>query len=105
MTKTSLTALIDSYGTLKARMADLEGEKKAIEKALADLDPGKYEGEKFRLAISESVRETPDDELKDKIKTVVDAFRATLSSQYLVAHTVKTPTRSHRVSARNGDVE
>lgn len=105
MTKTNLTALIDSYGTLKARMADLEGEKKAIEKALADLDPGKYEGEKFRLAISESVRETPDDELKDKIKTVVDAFRATLSSQYLVAHTVKTPTRSHRVSARNGDVE
>jgi hypothetical protein len=104
MTKTNLTNLIDSYGDLKARMANLEIEKKSLEKALADLDPGKYEGEKFRLAISDSIRESHDDVLKAEIKAVTEAFLASKSQQYLTAHTVKTNVRTHRASARNGDV-
>jgi hypothetical protein len=104
MTKTNLTHLIDAYGLLKAKQAELENEERSLKKALGELDPGAYEGEKYRLSISETTRETPDDDLKAKTKEIVDAFRATLSAQYLTAHTVKTPTRTHRVSARNGDV-
>lgn len=105
MTETNLGSLVDAYGLLKAKLAKLEIDKKSLEKSLADLEPGAYEGEKYRLAISDSVRESNDDELKAKTKEIVDAYRATLTRQYICSHTVKTPVRTHRVSARNGDVE
>lgn len=109
MTKTNLTSIIDAYGALMAQRANIEGEKKRMEKALADVPEGAYEGELFRLSISDSVLESNDDELKARTKEVVDAavaaFRATLSTQYITAHTVKKPSRTHRAKARNGDVE
>ena len=63
------------------------------------------EGEKYRLSISDSVLESYDDALKAELKAVADAFLATKSSQYIVAHTVKKPSRRHAAKARNGDVE
>ena len=105
MTKTNLTNLIDGYGANRAKAAEIEIEKKRIEKALADLDPGSYEGELFRLTITDLVIEGDDEDLKAKIKEVVEAYRATLSCQYRTAHTTKKPSRRHAAKARNGDVE
>ena len=105
MTRNNLTVLIDAYGSLMAKRAKLEGEKKDIEKSLADLAPGAYEGDLFRLSISDSVLESYDEVLKIEIKTVTDAFLAGKSDQYIRAHTVKKPSRRHAAKARNGDVE
>ena len=52
----NLTKIIDDLGALKARIADLENQEKALKQALADLGPGAYEGDLFRLSISESER-------------------------------------------------
>ena len=105
MTRSNLTSIIDAYGALMAKRANVEAEKKKLELALADVPAGAYEGELFRLTISDTVLESDDDELKTKIKNVVEAYRATLSDQYVRAHTVKKPSRRHAAKARNGDVE
>jgi hypothetical protein len=108
MTRSNLSALIDAYGELKAKIANLDAEERKLKKALADVPQGEYEGEKFRIALIDKVLESNDDELKAKTKAILDAaeeaFRSTLSTQYITAHTVKKPSRTHRVSARNGDV-
>lgn len=93
MTKTNLTATIDALGALKAEIAKLELQEKALKKALADLAPGAYEGELFRLAISQSTRCTLD----------MDAVREKLSPQFIAAHTRETDVRTLKVSARTGE--
>jgi len=93
MTKTNLSATIDAWGELKAEMAALELREKALKAALADLEPGAYEGEQYRLTISDSIRESLD----------MKAVRAHLSRQFIAAHTRETPTRTHKVVARTGD--
>lgn len=93
-TKTNLTNLIDQFGVLKAQIADLAKQEKALKAALEDLAPGAYEGELFRLAVSESVRCTLD----------MDAVREKLSPQFIAAHTNETNVRTLKVSARNGKV-
>lgn len=95
MTKTNLTSLIDSFGVLKAKMAELAIEEKALKAALAELDPGAYEGELFRLSISVADRDNLD----------MKAVREKLSPQFIAAHTTTTSVRTLKVSARNGDVE
>ena len=90
----NLTKIIDDLGALKARIADLEAQEKALKQALADLSPGAYEGELFRLSISESERETLD----------MKAVREHLSRQFIQAHTNVTPVRTLRVVARTGQV-
>ena len=52
MTKTNLSTIIDDLGALKAVIANLLIEEKALKAALEDLAPGNYEGEQFRLSIS-----------------------------------------------------
>ena len=94
MTKTNLTATIDALGALKAQIADLEIQEKALKKALAEIAPGAYEGELFRLSVSQSVRCTLD----------MDAVREKLSPQFIAAHTRETEVRTLKVSARNGQV-
>jgi hypothetical protein len=88
----NLTKIIDDLGTLKARIADLEAQEKALKQALADLGPGSYEGEIFRLSISESERATLD----------MAAVREHLSRQFIQSHTNVTPVRTLRVVARTG---
>jgi len=93
-TKTNLTATIDALGAVKAQIADLMKTEKALKAALADLAPGAYEGDLFRLAISVADRETLD----------MAAVREKLSPQFIVAHTNVTEVRTLKVSARNGKV-
>ena len=95
MTKNNLVATIDALGELKAQIAALELKEKELKKALGDLKPGAYEGELFRLSISETERENLD----------MKAVREKLSPQWMRAHTNVTNVRTLRVSARNGDVE
>jgi hypothetical protein len=99
---TNLTATIDAYAALKTQIGQLELQKKALEAALADLKAGAYETDQFRLTISDSVREAPDAVLKAGIAEAVEAYRATLTRQYLTAHTVETTVRSHRVGLPTG---
>jgi hypothetical protein len=89
---TNLSTLIDAYGDLKARQAELAIEEKALKAALADLDAGAYEGEMFRLSVSMSDRETLD----------MAAVREHLSRQFIAAHTNVTPVRTLKVAARSG---
>jgi len=98
----NLNTLIDMYAALKAQQAELEVTKKKLEASLAELPAGAYESEKWRLTISDSVREFPDAELKAGDKAAMEAYRETLSRQYLNAHTVETNVRTHRVGLRNG---
>jgi hypothetical protein len=89
---TNLSKIIDDLGALKARIADLETQEKALKQALADLTPGAYEGDLFRLSVSESERETLD----------MKAVREHLSRQFIAAHTNVTSVRTLRVAARSG---
>ena len=94
MTKSNLSITIDALGALKAQIAALETKEKELKKALGDLKPGAYEGDLFRLTISETDRETLD----------MKAVREKLTPQFITAHTNVTQVRTLRVVARNGDV-
>lgn len=89
---TNLTKTIDTLGDIKARIAELQIKEKALKEALGDLEPGAYEGDLFRLSISETRRETLD----------MDAVREKLSPQFITAHTRSTDVRTLKLSARNG---
>jgi len=102
----NLNTLIDQYATIKNEIGRLENKKKELEICLSDLKAGAYESEEWRLTISDSVRENPDRELSAAEKTIADdavaAYRATLTRQYLTAHTVEKTVRTHRIGLRNG---
>jgi hypothetical protein len=102
MTQTNLTALIDAYAAIKKQIGTLEGEKKRLEAALAELPAGNYETEDNRLTISDSVRESPDKILAAEIKEAVENYKGTCSRQYLTAHTVETTVRTHRIGLPTG---
>ena len=106
MTDTNLTTLIDQYATLKAELGKLEAQKKALEAALADLPKGAYESENFRLTISVVEGTKHDDVLGAEVKAVLKAaeadYLATLSRQYITAHTVETSVRRHLVGLPTG---
>jgi hypothetical protein len=89
---TNLSKIIDDLGALKAKIAELEIAEKAMKAALIDLAPGAYEGDLYRLSISETERETLD----------MKAVREHLSRQFIQAHTNVTPVRTLRVAARSG---
>jgi len=102
MTKSNLIAAIDAFGQLKAQMAELKQQEEALKASFADLDPGNYEGDLFRLSITAPEREKLSDELKEAIKEVVEQYRDGLSCQYRTAHIkmVRVPTYTAR--ARTG---
>ena len=102
MTKTNLTATIDALGQLKAQLAELKTQEDALKAALADLAPGNYEGEEYRLSVTAPEREKPSDELKARQKEALEAFRATLSHQYLTAHAPMVAVPTFTVRARTG---
>ena len=93
MTETNLSILIDTFGRAKAQEADILKELKKLKQALEDLKPGAYEGELFRLTVSESTRETLD----------MEAVREKLTPQFMRAHTNIAEVRTLRVSARKGE--
>jgi hypothetical protein len=92
MTKSNLVATIDALGELKAQIAALQTKEKELKKALGDLKPGAYEGDLFRLTLSQSIRETLD----------MDAVREKLSPQFITAHTRQTEVRTFKLGARTG---
>jgi len=89
---TNLTKTIDALGAIKAQIADLAKQEKALKEALADLDPGAYEGDLFRLSISVADRETLD----------MAAVREKLSPQFITAHTNVTTVRTLKLASRKG---
>jgi hypothetical protein len=101
-TVSNLSATIDGYGELKALIAQLDIKKKEMEASMADLPAGAYEGELFRLTISDCTRESPDAVLKAQLDEVVEKFRSNLSYQYLSKHTKVTSYRVHKPTARTG---
>jgi hypothetical protein len=86
----NLAKTIDALGELKAQIASLQDMEKAMKEALGELEPGAYDGHKFRLSVSVSDRETLD----------MDAVREKLSPQFIRAHTNTTSIRALRVTAR-----
>jgi len=95
---TNLTQTIDALGALKAQIADLQAQEKAMKDALTELGAGTHHGNLFQLTITMPEREKPSDELKARTKEAVEAFRATLSHQYLTHHApmVASPTLTLR---------
>jgi uncharacterized OB-fold protein len=98
---TNLNTLIDQYAVLKTELGKLEAQKKALEAALADLPKGAYESEQYRLTIS-VVEGTKHDaklgaEVKAVLKQAEEDYLATLSHQYISAHTEPTSVRRHLV--------
>jgi len=87
---TNLSTIIDQIGQLEAQKAKLEREVKAMKAALEELAPGKYEGERFALAVSQFETTTYDNE----------AIRAHCSAQLLAAHKIVKPTRRLAVTVR-----
>ena len=87
----NLISTIDRLGQIKAQIANLETEQKALRDVLVEQGPGAYEGELFRVTVSLSERETLD----------MEAVREKLSPQFIRAHTNVTEVTTVRVSARN----
>ena len=102
MTKTNLTDTIDALGMIKAEIADLKLTEDKLKAAIADLPVGNYEGERYRLCVTAPEREKPSDELKTRQKEAIEAFRATLSHQYLTAHAPMVAVPTLTVRARTG---
>ena len=86
----NLSTIIDELGALKAEIADLQAREKSMKEALGDLEAGSYEGERYRISISVSDRDTLD----------MTAVREHLGRQFIQAHTNTTSVRAYRVSAR-----
>jgi hypothetical protein len=103
---TNLSTLINQYATLKAAMGKLETEKKALEAALAELPAGAYESDDYRLTISDIAGSKHDAKLGAEIKAVLKQaeadYLATLSHQYISAHTIATMVRRHLVGLPTG---
>ena len=102
----NLSTLIDQYAALKSQIGALENQKKALEAALAEVPAGSYESSDYRLTISDIEGEKADKVLGEEIKAVLKAaeadYRASLSRQYITAHTVPTLVRRHTVGLPTG---
>lgn len=86
----NLTSAIDRLGQLKAEIAELKSEESKLRDVLVEQGPGSYEGDLFRVTVSQGERATLD----------LDAVRAKLSPQFLAAHTNYTNVTTVRVVAR-----
>jgi hypothetical protein len=89
---TNLSTTIDALGRIKAQISDLKIQEDALKDALMGLAPGAYEGDLFRLSVSDTTRETLD----------MKAVREHLSRQFVAAHTNVSEVRTLRVAARSG---
>ena len=90
--KNNLSTAIDALGRVNAEMAELQAKKDELKKVLDDLGPGAYEGELFRVTISESIRQTLD----------MEAAKAKLGPRFIKEHTTMVDVRTVRVTARIG---
>jgi hypothetical protein len=86
--------LIDAFGTIKARIADLEAEAKAMHAQLLALGEGAYEGDLFRVTVEHSTRTNVDR------KAILDVLQP--SRQLVTAHTSYSDVWTVKAKARNG---
>lgn len=94
-TEVDFKRLIDSYGILRAEMAELFRKEKILRQEFDKLPVGAYEGELFRLAVSDVETERLD----------MKAVRQKLSPQFISAHTKVVRSRRYLPSARQGNTE
>ena len=103
---TNLNTVIDAYAALKAEIGKLEAQKKAMEANLASLAAGAYESDNYRLTISDVAGTKHDKVLGAEVKAVLKAaeadYLASLSRQYVTAHTEDTLVRRHLVGLPSG---
>jgi hypothetical protein len=85
--------LVDSLGALLAQSAELNKQISAIKKKLKEQGLGAYEGELFRVTVSESI----------SYKLDMDAVRAKLSPQFIRAHEYPVTKVDVRCVARNNE--
>ena len=74
----NLTSTIDRLGFLNAQIAAIEIEAKALKATLIEVGPGKYQGDKYTVTVSEP---------SERGQLDMDAVRAKLSPQFIAAHT------------------
>ena len=91
----NLSPTIDRLGVVKAQLAVLKQEEDALKATLIEQGPGAYEGELYRVTVSQTERETLD----------MAAVREHLSRQFIQAHTNVTPVTTVRVVARIGKLK
>jgi hypothetical protein len=84
----NIPATVDAFGALKAKIADLLEQKEEMEQSMADLPAGSYEGKKYRMSISDCVRQSLADWM----------LSGPLSPQFIAAHTKYTDYRLTRVA-------
>lgn len=90
---TILKRTIDRLGFLRAQIAELEFEEKALKALLVEQGPGEYHGDLYNAFVSKSMREQLD----------LDAARAKLGPKFVLAHTNKVPVTTVRIVARDNE--
>lgn len=79
----------DALGDLKAEIAALLQREKHLKAELIAMGAGAHDGKRYRVTVSHSERETLD----------MDAVRAKLSRQFILAHTNVTEVTTVRAVA------
>lgn len=85
--------LVDQLGFIKAEIAHLQDQEKALKEQIIAQGNGTQHGKMFDVNVYESARETLD----------MEAVRAKLSPQFMRAHTNVTTFTTVRVTARKGN--
>jgi hypothetical protein len=98
MLKTKLQSLTDitlydQLGFIKAEIAHLQDQEKAIKEQIIAQGFGSYNGQMFDVTVSPTTRDTLD----------MEAVRAKLSPQFIRSHTKTTTYPTIRVTARKGN--
>ncbi len=90
---------VDQLGHIKAQIAELEEQEKALRDQVVASGQKEVEGDLFRATVSNSERGGRDAAFKAKIEELIEQH---LSAQYVRAHTTSTPVTTVKVSARKG---
>jgi hypothetical protein len=85
--------VVDQLGLIKAEIAQLQEQEKALKEQLIALGDGKHSGNLYDATVSPTSRDTLD----------MEAVRAKLSPQFIRAHTSTTHFSTIRVTARKGN--
>ena len=84
--------LVDQLGFIKAEIAHLQDQEKALKEQIIAQGLGTHSGQMYDVTVSESSRDTLD----------MEAVRAKLSPQFIRSHTNTTTFTTVRVTARKG---
>lgn len=96
---TNIGALADAYGLMNAEIAEIQKRQNAVREQIIATGRDAIDGELFHVSVSHSVRETPDKVLKEQLDELVEAYKSTLTSQYLTAHINKKEVVTIRPTA------